>query len=84
MTTPDKPFTPRGSCHAWTAVVLVAIVGTPNYADLRDMPLGRALLIVPVARVLAIFCYVAASQRFTREIYEGPDAPVAQNSKRIR
>ena len=58
-------------------------VRLPDHADRRDMPLGWARLIVPVARA-GIVCYVAASQRFAREIYEGPDAPVPQNSERIR
>jgi MFS family permease len=40
-------------------------------SDLGNMSLGRALLIVPVAQVIAIMCYVVASQRFMREIVDG-------------
>ena len=39
-------------------------------ADLGAMSLGRALLVVPAAQVLAVVCYAVASTRFVREIVD--------------
>ena len=50
---------------------LTGVISDALKADLGAMSLGRALLIVPVAQVVAIICYLVASQRFMREIVDG-------------
>lgn len=50
---------------------LTGVISDALKADLGAMSLGRALLIVPVAQVVAIICYLLASQRFMREIVDG-------------
>ena len=55
---------------------LTGVISDALKADLGDMSLGRALLIVPVAQVAAIVCYVVASQRFVREIVDSDDGLV--------
>ena len=49
---------------------LTGVISDALKADLGNMSLGRALLIVPVAQVVAIICYLVASQRFLREIVD--------------
>jgi predicted MFS family arabinose efflux permease len=49
---------------------LTGVISDALKADLGTMSLGRALLIVPVAQVVAIICYLMASQRFMREIVD--------------
>ncbi|MCV7303204.1 MFS transporter [Mycobacterium barrassiae] len=49
---------------------LTGVISDALKADLGAMSLGRALLIVPVAQVVAIVCYLVASQRFLREIVD--------------
>lgn len=50
---------------------LTGVISDALKADLGNLSLGRALLIVPVAQVVAIICYLLASQRFMREIVDG-------------
>ncbi|MFI5510033.1 spinster family MFS transporter [Mycobacterium sp. NPDC051804] len=50
---------------------LTGVISDALKADLGNMSLGGALLIVPVAQVVAIICYLLASQRFMREIVDG-------------
>jgi hypothetical protein len=53
------------SRRAWAAVLLLAVVGTLDYAE-RVLPavLGRALLVVvPVMQLAAVACYVVATRR---------------------
>ena len=52
---------------------LTGVISDALTADLGVVSLGRALLIVPVAQIVAIGCYVAASGRFTREIVDAPE-----------
>ena len=52
---------------------LTGVISDALTADLGVVSLGRALLIVPVAQIVAIGCYVAASGRFTREIVDSPE-----------
>ncbi len=59
---------------------LTGVISDALKADLGDMSLGRALLIVPVAQVAAIVCYVVASQRFVREIVDSDDGLVVRAS----
>jgi hypothetical protein len=59
---------------------LTGVISDALKAELGDMSLGRALLIVPVAQVVAIACYLAASQRFTREIVDSDDGLVVRAS----
>ncbi len=47
---------------------LTGVISDSLKAELGAMSLGRALLILPVAQLVAIGCYVVASQRFVREI----------------
>ena len=47
---------------------LTGVISDALKADLGTMSLGRALLIVPVAQVVAIICYLAASRRFVTEM----------------
>jgi cyanate permease len=49
---------------------LTGVISDALKADLGNVSLGRALLVVPVAQVVAIICYLAASQRFMREIVD--------------
>ena len=49
---------------------LTGVISDALKADLGNMSLGRALLIVPVAQVVAIICYLVASRSFTREIVD--------------
>ena len=57
---------------------LTGVISDALKADLGDMSLGRALLIVPVAQVAAIVCYVVASRRFVREIVDSDDGLVVR------
>lgn len=50
---------------------LTGVISDALKADLGTMSLGRALLLVPVGQVVAIVCYLLASQRFMREIVDG-------------
>ena len=59
---------------------LTGVISDALKADLGDMSLGRALLIVPVAQVAAIVCYLVASQRFVREIVDSDDGLVVRAS----
>lgn len=52
---------------------LTGVISDALRADLGNMSLGRALLLVPVFQVLAIVCYLVASRRFLREIVDVPD-----------
>ena len=49
---------------------LTGVISDALKADLGTMSLGRALLIVPVAQVIAIVCYLVASRSFMREIVD--------------
>jgi predicted MFS family arabinose efflux permease len=49
---------------------LTGVISDALKADLGNMSLGRALLIVPVAQVVAIICYLVASRSFMREIVD--------------
>jgi predicted MFS family arabinose efflux permease len=57
---------------------LTGVISDALKADLGDMSLGRALLIVPVAQVAAIVCYAVASRRFVREIVDSDDGLVVR------
>jgi len=59
---------------------LTGVISDALIADLGDMSLGRALLIVPVAQVAAIVCYVVATKRFVREIVDSDDGLVVRAS----
>jgi hypothetical protein len=50
---------------------LTGVISDALNADLGNMSLGRALLIVPVAQVIAIICYLVASRRFVTEMVAG-------------
>jgi predicted MFS family arabinose efflux permease len=50
---------------------LTGVISDALKADLGTMSLGRALLVVPVAQVIAIVCYLVASRNFSREIVDG-------------
>jgi len=50
---------------------LTGVISDALKTDLGTMSLGRALLIVPVAQVVAIICYLLASRSFMREIVDG-------------
>lgn len=52
---------------------LTGVISDALTADMGVMSLGRALLIVPVAQIVAIACYAAASGRFLREIIDTPE-----------
>lgn len=52
---------------------LTGVISDALTADMGVMSLGRALLIVPVAQIVAIGCYAAASGRFVREILDAPE-----------
>jgi predicted MFS family arabinose efflux permease len=60
-----------GSMVGSAGPFLTGVISDALKADLGTMSLGRALLLVPVAQVVAIICYLLASQRFTREIVDG-------------
>ena len=60
-----------GSIIGSAGPFLTGVISDALAADLGSMSLGRALLIVPVAQVVAIVFYVVASQRFMREIVDG-------------
>lgn len=47
---------------------LTGVISDALKADLGTTSLGRALLIVPVAQVIAIICYLVASRRFVAEM----------------
>ncbi|AEV72954.1 arabinose efflux permease family protein [Mycolicibacterium rhodesiae NBB3] len=49
---------------------LTGVISDTLKGDLGNMSLGRALLLVPVAQIVAIICYLVASQRFMREIVD--------------
>ncbi|MBY0287663.1 MAG: MFS transporter [Mycobacteriaceae bacterium] len=57
---------------------LTGVISDALKADLGTMSLGRALLIVPVAQVIAIICYLVASRSFMREIVESDDGLVVR------
>ncbi|HKV18884.1 MAG TPA: MFS transporter [Mycobacterium sp.] len=58
-----------GSVLGASGPFLTGVISDALKADLGEMSLGRALLlIVPIAQVLAILCYFLASRRFLREI----------------
>jgi predicted MFS family arabinose efflux permease len=59
---------------------LTGVISDALAADLGNMSLGRALLIVPVAQVIAIVCYLVASRRFMREIIASDDGLVVRAS----
>ncbi|HET6733011.1 spinster family MFS transporter [Mycobacterium sp.] len=49
---------------------VTGVISDALKADLGNMALGRALLIVPAIQVVAVLCYLVASRRFVREIVE--------------
>jgi predicted MFS family arabinose efflux permease len=49
---------------------LTGVISDTLKDDLGNMSLGRALFLVPVAQIVAIICYLVASQRFMREIVD--------------
>ena len=49
---------------------LTGVISDALRPDLGTASLGRALLVVPVAQIVAIICYLVASQRFMREIVD--------------
>jgi predicted MFS family arabinose efflux permease len=51
---------------------VTGVISDALKADLGNMALGRALLIVPAIQVLAVLCYLVASRPFMREIVEQP------------
>ena len=51
--------------------LLTGVISDALKADLGNMSLGRALLIVPATQMVAIVFYLVASQRFLREIVDG-------------
>ncbi len=59
-----------GSILGSAGPLLTGVISDALSADLGVMSLGRALLIVPVAQVVAIICYLVASKRFLREIID--------------
>jgi len=58
---------------------LTGVISDALKADLGTMSLGRALLIVPVAQVIAIICYLIASRRFVTEMVASDDGLVARS-----
>ncbi|MGE2725743.1 spinster family MFS transporter [Mycolicibacterium pulveris] len=52
---------------------LTGVISDVLTADIGVMSLGRALLIVPVAQIVAIGCYAAASRWFMRDIVDVPE-----------
>ncbi|MCT7657746.1 spinster family MFS transporter [Mycobacterium deserti] len=48
-------------------------------ADLGNMSLGRALLIVPVMQVVAVVCYLVASRLFVQELIDSDDRRVVRS-----
>jgi predicted MFS family arabinose efflux permease len=59
---------------------LTGVISDALKADLGTMSLGRALLIVPAAQVIAIICYLVASRSFMREIVESDDGLVVRTA----
>ena len=59
---------------------LTGVISDALKADLGNMSLGRALLIVPVAQVIAIACYVMATRRFIREIVDSDDGRLVRTA----
>jgi predicted MFS family arabinose efflux permease len=53
---------------------LTGVISDALRADLGNMSLGRALLLVPVMQMLAIVCYLMASRRFIGEMVDMSDA----------
>jgi predicted MFS family arabinose efflux permease len=49
---------------------LTGVISDTLKNDLGNMSLGRALFGVPAAQIVAIICYLVASQRFLREIVD--------------
>jgi predicted MFS family arabinose efflux permease len=60
-----------GSMVGSAGPFLTGVISDALRADLGNLSLGRALLIVPVAQVVAIICYLVASRSFMREIVDG-------------
>lgn len=56
---------------------LTGVISDALKADLGSMSLGRALLIVPAAQVIAIICYLLASRRFVNEMVESDQGAAA-------
>ncbi|BBZ19318.1 spinster family MFS transporter [Mycolicibacterium gadium] len=67
-----------GSMLGSVGPFLTGVISDALKADLGNMSLGRALLIVPAAQVIAIICYLAASRSFMREIVESDDGLVVR------
>jgi len=59
-----------GSMVGSAGPFLTGVISDGLKADLGSMSLGRALLIVPAAQVIAIICYLLASRRFVNEMVE--------------
>jgi MFS family permease len=49
---------------------LTGVISDALKDDLGNMSLGREQFLVPVAQIVAIVCYLVASQRFMREIVD--------------
>ena len=49
---------------------MTGLISDALRADLGAMSLGRALFVVPAARVLAVICYAVASRWFVREMVD--------------
>ncbi|MET0195669.1 MAG: MFS transporter [Rhodococcus fascians] len=64
-----------GSMVGSAGPFLTGVISDALKADLGAMSLGRALLIVPVAQVVAIICYLAASRRFVTEMVASDVGP---------
>jgi predicted MFS family arabinose efflux permease len=61
-----------GSILGSAGPFLTGVISDVLSAELGVMSLGRALLIVPVAQMVAIICYLVASRRFLPEIIDDP------------
>ncbi|MDG5483065.1 spinster family MFS transporter [Mycolicibacterium gadium] len=66
-----------GSMVGSAGPFLTGVISDALKADLGSMSLGRALLIVPAAQVIAIICYLLASRRFVDEMVESDQGAAA-------
>ncbi|BBY94069.1 MFS-type efflux pump [Mycobacterium gallinarum] len=66
-----------GSMLGSVGPFLTGVISDALKADLGSMSLGRALLIVPAAQVIAIICYLLASRRFVNEMVESDQGATA-------
>jgi predicted MFS family arabinose efflux permease len=66
-----------GSMLGSVGPFLTGVISDALKADLGNMSLGRALLIVPAAQVIAIVCYLLASRRFVNEMVESDQGATA-------